>query len=171
MIETKGVLSLVKVTTDKDIDALRKNFIYAEGNLYRVMKFRKPCAPYLPYSKKNNAGYYSVRISRAKKVGLHVAIWAYHNGKWPENEIDHEDQDKDNYRIENLREATRVENSWNVGITRQNTSGTKNVAFHKASGKWRVYFQIDGKQACFGLYKNKEDAVRVAVDKRKEVYV
>lgn len=161
----------MKATIDRDILELRRKFIYSDGHLYRVIKFGKSCEPYIPYTKKNSAGYHSVRVSPTKKVGLHVAIWAYHNGVWPENEIDHEDRDKDNYKIENLREATRLENSWNVGLTAQNTSGYKNVGFHKASGKWRVYLQVDGRQKCFGLYHIIEDAIKVAEQVRKEYYV
>ena len=45
----------------------------------------------------------------------HRIGWALYHGRWPENEIDHRDGDGGNNRIENLREATRLQNMHNLG--------------------------------------------------------
>lgn len=60
---------------------------------------------------KHRTGYWQVRIGGRLYQRSHV-VWALHKGYFPK-EIDHIDQDKDNDRIENLREATRRENCCN----------------------------------------------------------
>ena len=44
----------------------------------------------------------------------HRGIWALCNGRWPKLVIDHIDGNRDNNRIENLRECTLSENAKNV---------------------------------------------------------
>ena len=62
-----------------------------------------------------------------KKYLVHRAIFLLTNGYLPEM-VDHKDQDKVNNLPENLREATRSENSMNTGVRKDNTTGVKGVS-------------------------------------------
>lgn len=140
------------------IDDLLREYIYDadSGFLLRTVRFGARVDPYRSFNSKNNAGYYSVTVSK-RRVGLHIATWAYHNGKWPEDEIDHIDRNKDNYRIENLRESTSGQNKQNTKINKLNTSGKRNVCFHKPSGLWRSVYVLDSVRS-EKYHKTKDDA-------------
>nr|WP_274705414.1 HNH endonuclease [Sphingomonas sp. H160509] len=59
----------------------------------------------------------------------HRVAWALHHGDWPSFEIDHEDGDKLNNAIDNLRPATRLQNSHNrPGRSRTGFKGVKRAA-------------------------------------------
>lgn len=50
---------------------------------------------------------------QTNKTHASRVIWAMFNGRWPNQLIDHRDRNTLNDRIENLREATRGQNSMN----------------------------------------------------------
>ncbi len=75
-------------------------------------------------------------------------------------DTDHINRNRLDNRKSNLRTVTRRDNLLNKDLYSTNTSGYKNVALHKQSGKWRVSFSIMGKKVWLGLYKNLEDAVK-----------
>lgn len=155
---------------DENLKILLSNFKYHDGKFYRIVWHGKPCVPKLVQTSKNNSGYKSVRISPTCKVGLHVAIWAWANNKWPSGTIDHIDQDKDNNWLYNLRDVSHTTNMRNIRLTTQNTSGHKNVSWNKSRNKWRVDFKVDKKQKNFGFFKSIEEAINVAEQKRLEIY-
>lgn len=70
---------------------------------------------------------------------LHRVAWLIVYGEWPKGILDHEDTDRGNNRILNLRPATKSLNAANTGLSCRNTSGTKGVSLHGASGKWVAY--------------------------------
>ena len=73
---------------------------------------------------------YKVGKVQGHACSAHCVIWALEHGYWPKEEIDHEDNDKTNNRLSNLREATRSQNMWNNGVQANNTSGFKGVSRH-----------------------------------------
>ncbi|MCB5411790.1 HNH endonuclease signature motif containing protein [Pseudogemmobacter faecipullorum] len=90
----------------------------------------------------------------SRPVSAHWVIWAMHNGRWPAQEIDHINGNPQDNRIENLREATRSQNSLN---TRARV-GSKGVCWNKARRKWQVSISINGKNTYLGLFDCKEAA-------------
>ena len=84
--------------------------------------------------------------------------------------IDHIDGNPLNNKVENLRESNRKQNSQNSKLRSDNKSGHKGVYWHKKSGKWRVVIKANGKRHYFGLYENKEEAIRVAIEARKKLH-
>jgi len=84
--------------------------------------------------------------------------------------IDHIDGDSLNNKLENLREATRSQNAQNSKIAKNNTSGHKGVSWHKKTGKWAVKVRLKGKHIYLGVYKNLEDAIKVAIEARKKFH-
>ena len=97
-------------------------------------------------------GIGQVRIYRA------VIVWALHNDRWPDHEIDHKDTDSLNDRIENLREATGSQNKANTRIRKNNTSGIKGVAWRKDKNKFRARITVDRREICLGHFDTEEEA-------------
>lgn len=71
-------------------------------------------------------------------------------------EIDHRNGDGLDNRRDNLRIATRAENSRNTGVRRDNSSGFKGVSFHKQCRKWTAQIKLDGKLHRLGLHATPE---------------
>ena len=103
-----------------------------------------------------STGYHRVRIDGHMLLTHHV-VWALVKGEWP-LQLDHEDRDKSNNRVGNLRPATQQQNMGNMGRPRHNTSGMKGVSFHKATGKWQAQISRNGQHVGLGVYVTKEEA-------------
>lgn len=72
--------------------------------------------------------------------------------------VDHVDHNGLNNRRENLRLATRAQNSANQGIRSNNTSGMKGVSKDKRSGKWYAYITANRKLMHLGTFHSKTEA-------------
>ncbi len=94
----------------------------------------------------------------------HRVIWAIFYGSWPESEIDHENLDKLDNRISNLRIATRTENLRNIRRFSSNTSGYKGVSRERRTGKWVARISTGKEYKHLGSFLNKEDARAAYVD-------
>ena len=88
----------------------------------------------------------------------------------PDKEVDHIDNDSLNNSPKNLRESTHSENMHNSKLPRHNTSGNKGVYWNKNSGKFEVRIRHNGRLCNFGLYEDKEEAIRVAIEARKKLH-
>ena len=82
---------------------------------------------------KNSKGYQCVTVDR-KMVRVHRIVFYLHNGYWPEI-VDHINGDVNDNRIENLREVTAAQNTWNRG-------GTK--GYERVGNKYRVQVMRKG---------------------------
>lgn len=102
-----------------------------------------------------------------KRYYAHRVIWAMVNLEWPRNLIDHVNGNKMDNRIDNLREATTAQNSWNQGISKSNTSGYKGVCWCNTTKKWLSYINIDSKLKMLGSF----DSPAVAHEMYKKVAI
>lgn len=109
-------------------------------------------------------GYLNIRLDRRSYLA-HRLAWFYVHGVWPMNFIDHIDRDRQNNRIENLRDVTRAENRHNTGLQKNNTSGYAGVGRH--GNKWRADLRIFGKRLHLGLFKTPEQASGAYVEAQK----
>lgn len=103
-------------------------------------------------------GYASIYIC-GRNIKSHRAAWMYVYGVWPERDLDHINGDRCDNRICNLREATRAENTQNIGRAYKNnkSSGVLGVYLH-ACGKWQAKIQVNKKSKSLGLFDSIEDA-------------
>jgi hypothetical protein len=84
--------------------------------------------------------------------------------------IDHINRDRTDDRIENLRWATRAEQTANqVYVHRTNTSGVRGVCWHKKGAKWQVRIMVGGTHLYLGLFDDIHDAEACYLSKRREL--
>lgn len=138
---------------------LQSIFDYKDGHLYWKKSKQKT-----PKGKKlgsiHHSGYIYTHLNK-KHLAVHRLIFLYHHGYLP-NFIDHINRNKSDNRIENLRPATKQQNSFNVSASKANKSGFKGVHWHIRDKKWQVYLSVDGKNKHFGCYFDIEVAKFVA---------
>ena len=139
-------------------------------NLYYANKM----AGYKHTNKKKGYQSWDVSITHNNKkynIKCSRVILLLHNGYLTKKkEVDHKDGNSLNNNVDNLREVTKEQNNQNSKISKNNTSGHKGVYWNKASGKWMVRINVNGKSYYFGTYVNKEDAIKVAIEARKKLH-
>jgi len=127
--------------------------IYEDGRV-----FSKKRNIFLKYSL-NDKGYKQVGLSNNGKQKTHtihklVAIHYIPNPK-NYNEIDHFNRNKNDNNVENLRWCSRSENVRNRNISKNNTSGYKNIYYRENRNIWSVkYYKI-----CSKSFKTKKEAL------------
>jgi hypothetical protein len=86
----------------------------------------------------------------------HRLAWLYMRGEWPAGDLDHEDTNRANNAISNLRLASESQNQAN---RRANKSRAlpKGVALHK-NGKYQASIKIGGRSIHLGLHATAEQA-------------
>lgn len=107
-------------------------------------------------------GYLVIGISGEKHLA-HRLAWLYVYGVWPSAEIDHINRDRADNRIENLREASHIENMRNLSKPRNNTSGHVGVVWCKRLQKWRAQIEHENKRIHLGYYIEQEDAIAARI--------
>jgi hypothetical protein len=101
--------------------------------------------------------YVIIAVDR-KPYLSHRLAWFYMTGEWPPKDIDHKDTDPSNNAWNNLRLATRQENSANSKA--KNTGNRpKGVTYIKRSGKWRAYIKVDYKFIHLGCFVTEDHAI------------
>jgi uncharacterized Fe-S cluster-containing protein len=148
---------------------LKELFDYEDGKLIRkVSRSRTAKAGDIAGSLDKTSGYYRIGI-KGKWHLLHRIIFMYHNGSMPEF-VDHINGIPTDNRIENLRVATKIENSRNRAKHSNNTSGRKNVSWHKQHNKWSVTISAEGKKKHIGYFEDFELADLVAMEARDKYH-
>lgn len=103
-------------------------------------------------------GYRSILIG-GKGYLEHHLVWLMNNGEFPESPLDHINRNRADNRPENLRQVQAVENSWNTGLYKNNTSGVKGVTVDKNTGKFRVRICTKGIRKSLGTFNTLELAL------------
>jgi len=83
--------------------------------------------------------------------------------------VDHIDRIRNNNNVNNLRWATRSENSINKKIQSNNTSGCSGVSYCNRSKKWIVAIKINKRNKHIGYYNNFDEAVKIRKE-QEEIY-
>ena len=104
-------------------------------------------------------GYLRIKIDGHSYLA-HRLAWLWMTGEWPDDEVDHRNRIKTDNRWSNYRPATRLVNCNNRSLSKNNSSGTNGVGWHKNSGKWRV--RLRGKS--HGSFLTKEEAIACSED-------
>lgn len=89
----------------------------------------------------------------------HRVIWLMVTGRWPEEEIDHENHITMDNSWKNLKEATKVENGRNQPQRSTNTSGHTGVTWNKRRNKFQAYIRTENIRYHLGYFSDIESAV------------
>lgn len=111
-------------------------------------------------------GYRKVTIDHARFYEHHLA-WFYVYGEWPE-EIDHEDRNRSNNAIYNLRLATRTQNCFNAK-RETGASGLRGAYLDRRTMQWYSHIQVGGQVEHLGLFDSAAEAHKAfmaAVERR-----
>jgi len=147
---------------------LNEIFEYRDGNLYWKKDYGRKCKSGTLAGTINLRGYIQIGYKR-KNYMAHKLIFLMHHGYLPEI-VDHIDNNRANNKIENLREATLVQNRWNSLKRSDNTSGIKGITWHKQVKKWYVRCHVDNKIYNLGCYQDMNEAKEVLEKFRKEAH-
>lgn len=100
-------------------------------------------------------GYPFVRVDN-HLYAAHRVVWTVAHGKVPALEIDHIDGNRQNFHPDNLREVTRLVNSRNKGMHRNNKSGVNGV--RKEHGRWHAYIRVNNTKIGLGRFDTLTEA-------------
>ena len=148
-------------------ELLKEYFYYKDGSLYAAVS-RQGIAKDKKVGHLGFNGYFYVRF-RNKSHLEHRLIFLYHHGFLPKT-IDHIDNNSKNNKIENLREATRCQNAWNMKTPITNTTGVKGVWYDKARNKWYAEFKTNGIKNYVGRFDTIEEAESKLKEARNKLH-
>ena len=97
---------------------------------------------------------------KSRTIYLHIWVYKQNNSTYI-GEVDHIDTNKLNNLKENLRPATRSQNSFNTSLRNNNSSGIKGVSWAKDLSRWNAYITIKGKRISLGYFDSIEEAAEV----------
>lgn len=113
-------------------------------------------------------GYKEISVNR-KRYNAHRLVWLWHYGVFPANGLDHINGDKSDNCIENLREATKVQNAQNRRTARSdNKSGYLGVGVSR--DKWTAQIYLSGKRLHIGCFDTPEAAHEAYLAKKRELH-
>lgn len=92
-----------------------------------------------------------------KKYYAHRMAYAFTNGEWPEEEIDHINGNKADNRIANLRACSRIENMRNSPQRAHSKQPYKGVRA-RANGRWEARISHLKKAIFLGTFNSAEEA-------------
>ena len=114
-------------------------------------------------------GYRLIGID-GKLYRAHRLAWFYMTGDWPVAGMDHINGVKDDNRWDNLREATQAENSQNMAIRSDNTSGYMGVCWDRRKGKWQAQIKVAGRNKHLGYFDMPEAAHAAYLAAKAEIH-
>lgn len=156
-------------------DLLKAMFVYEPktGNLIWKIPYGKyqpgDIATTAAVRRKNGTSPLLIKFGQ-RSYAAHNLIWTYVTGKYPTDEVDHENRDPSDNRWRNLREATRSQNQANTRLYRNNKAGIRGVHRTGKSGRWRAMISVDGKNRHLGLFNSSEEASKAWVAAAKEIH-
>lgn len=142
------------------LDELRRLFSYnpESGSLTRLVTTggRALVGSIAQGSYYGKGGHLGIMINGEDYL-FHRVCWKIHYGEDPgERQIDHENLDKKDNRITNLRLSSCNGNQHNRPRQQNNKSGYKGVGLN--NGRWRARIMINGRSVFLGHFATAEDA-------------
>jgi hypothetical protein len=101
-------------------------------------------------------GHRYIGVSGRRILESHLA-WLFIYGDWPEEEVDHVNQNPSDNRAVNLRAAGRSLNNANKHVRRDSSSGIKGV-YQLPKGNWCAYLVYAGKKKHLGVFATWQEA-------------
>lgn len=104
-------------------------------------------------------GYRNITLFGRSYLEHHL-IWFICKGVWPNGQLDHIDQVRDNNRISNLREVTVSENARNRSRRKNTTTGEAGIWYNRKTRKYVAEITLNGKKVYQKSFDDPDEAVR-----------
>lgn len=114
-------------------------------------------------------GYSRIKIDSVLYTSSRLA-WLYCMQEWPNSLIDHKDGNRNNDTLDNLREATYLENARNSKRNNNSVSGCKGVVWNEISTKWIAQITLKNGLKRLGSFLTVEEASVVYEAAAKAAY-
>lgn len=138
------------------IEKFREVFEYIDGQIYWKITKGSRAKKGNKAGKLRKDGYYDVGLD-GKYYLVHRVIFALIHGYLPEV-VDHIDRNPKNNLIVNLRPATYTNNSWNSGISANNSTGVKGVRKTTRNNKYEARIAANNQTYQVGTFDSLEEA-------------
>tara|TARA_R110000744_G_C19135209_1_gene537524 strand:- start:121 stop:654 length:534 start_codon:yes stop_codon:yes gene_type:complete len=154
--------------TDKELYIkVKKLLAYKEGKLIRRSSIGRGVKGG-EIRAVNSQGYIQTTIN-CKFYLVHRLVWLLHYREMAKF-IDHINGDRQDNRIENLREVTPSQNAQNRALSANNTSGVKGVHWSRSANKWQATVMVNGIHNYLGVYVDIREAEKAVCDYRKNIH-
>lgn len=151
-------------------EEIREYLRYEDGKLYWT---KKPCKNVRVGDEAGHhcksKGYIRI-LFRGSHYRTHRVAWFLVKGEQPPDILDHINNNKTDNRIENLREATQSQNSFNAKTRKDNTSGIKGVHWHKLNKRWVARVKINNKYIHIGNFTDLDEAEQAVKEARQQIH-
>jgi hypothetical protein len=112
-----------------------------------------------------------VRIGlRGRQYGAHRLAWWFNTGEWPTQAIDHQNLDRADNRICNLRLATYSQNSANSSKRANCSSRFKGVTRNRRGGNWLAGIRVNGQHVYLGTFEHEAEAAAAYMSAAVEAF-
>ena len=150
-----------------EIEGYSNYLIYPDGRVYskNIKRFKKA----YPNLRTKYIQCQLCKDGKHKTFKIHRLV-ALHYIPNPENkpEVDHINRDIKDNRVDNLRWATRSENTQNIGLINTNTSGIKNISPHRNNYIYQKSFNNKKHQK---IFKTLQEAIEYKEEYEKSLQV
>jgi hypothetical protein len=111
---------------------------------------------------KSSGKFYSNIYIFDKKYKAHRLAFLFMNGKFPEDQVDHEDGNGLNNKWSNLKESNSIDNSKNHRKRINNSSGYTGVCFRSDRNKYVAFINnLEGNKIHLGQFSNFHEALKI----------
>jgi hypothetical protein len=93
----------------------------------------------------------------------HRLAWFYAYGRWPKDQLDHINGERDDNRMGNLREATAAQNTWN-GERKAGATGYRGV--RKKGNRFNAQIMVGNLRVSLGWFATVEEAAAAYAEAR-----
>src|SRR6202012_357604 len=137
---------------------LRKTFAYdpETGIITRLVSKRTDRVG-KPAGCPESHGYLQIRF-QGRLLMAHLIAWALFYGVWPDHEVDHNNRNRSDNRIKNLRRATRSQNNANSSVRKDNELRIRGVK--KIGGRFVARLAHGKRLEYLGSFDTAEEASR-----------
>jgi hypothetical protein len=104
---------------------------------------------------------------KGKRYYIHRLVWFLYYGVEATSDIDHKNMNRNDNRIDNLREVTRNVN--NANTPARGKSGIKGV-YEYRPGRWMVRLTVNDVRTTYGYYDSFEEAKQRSIEVRSKIY-
>jgi hypothetical protein len=122
-----------------------------------------------PFWSSLHHGYRWLRCAN-RIVAYHRVAWLICTGSWPEEDVDHENRNKDCNTWINLRAATRKQNTENRIAHKNNKLGIRGIKYRDKDGFYEPRLMHKGKAIYLGIFKDLDAAIAARKKAEQEMF-